>query len=176
MTVNKVNPVNKVNKVNLLPQPVLEPDPASGMYRLYLPYHLFVDTGPDAGLLITIDAGFLTDGQSIPSPLWGLCGHPFDAGMIAEAVIHDALTASEYFRRLWVDNFFRWTMQAGLQPELKTWLWYRAVRIGGHRVWENHTETSVCAARKLVRVSRNGQYLEPHSRLTPWDRVFPRAT
>lgn len=159
----------------LLPQPLLLPRPDRGanQYDVAARYRFRAWSGPDEGLEITIEAGLPTDGQSMPRPLWGLLGHPFSADMIAEAVLHDALYASEYFRREWCDQFFRWTMREALQPELKVRLWYRAVRLGGHKAWEQHTEASVRAARALVRCTCHGKLLEPHSRLTPWERDLP---
>lgn len=57
-------------------------------------------------LRITIRAGFLTDGASVPALLQRWAGHPFDWPRIVAALVHDWLYASHMLPRWIADLMF----------------------------------------------------------------------
>jgi len=80
--------------------------------------------------VLTVPAGFLSDGASIPRFLWAVVGCPHDTYLRA-AVIHDHLYRSAALPREWCDAvFLRALADCGIRLG-KRRLMYRAVRLFG---------------------------------------------
>lgn len=39
--------------------------------------------------VVTVPAGFVSDGATIPAPAWPLVGHPYSGSLLRAAVLHD---------------------------------------------------------------------------------------
>ena len=125
-------------------------DPAPGCYfgRLVLQpleqdlYQLHEHFGycDRAGTPWPVPAGFVTDGASIPRPLWRAVGHPFKTDYIEAAVIHDHLYAQQVVARARADRLFLEAMEASGCSKVKRWALYLGVRIGGWLPWRLHAE------------------------------------
>lgn len=90
---------------------------------------------------ITVPAGFITDGYSIPRIFWGLLqpyGQPIEA-----AVVHDFLYSRAggksypQLTRKQIDRIFLECMELTKVPRGKRFLIYRAVRLGGWKAFRN---------------------------------------
>jgi hypothetical protein len=113
-----------------------------------LPENYYVQIG---NRLITIMAGFKTDGASIPRVAWWFAT-PFQGTSLPAAVVHDALYQSEFYPREICDEIFRDLLKANGMGAAKTWLFYHAVSSFGWMVWRNHTRRAVTDAAKYVTV------------------------
>ena len=78
------------------------------------------------GLRLTIDAGFSTDGASIPRFLWRVCGHPLEAPRVYAATLHDYL-----YRNGW---------ELGVSRETADECYYALLRHFGVASWRATTE------------------------------------
>lgn len=78
------------------------------------------------GLRFTIDAGFSTDGASIPRFLWRVCGHPLKAPRVYAATLHDYL-----YRHGW---------EIGVSREVADDCYYSLCRHFGIAAWRAGTE------------------------------------
>lgn len=67
--------------------PVLVPDPASGLYVLHEPWEFAINRGG----VYSIPAGFSYDGASIPKGAWYTTYSPFNPVVMAAALEHDWL-------------------------------------------------------------------------------------
>lgn len=108
-------------------------------------------------LEITIKAGFITDGGSIP---WWYRWRLSPTGKFLVAfLVHDILYASEYLSRSEAD----WILLEMIDELGGYWgirnLVWMAVRAGGNGVWKAHTPESIGNARRLVRGYYNGPQL-----------------
>ena len=100
----------------------------------------------DSGEIITAPAGFRTDLQSIPPPLWSVFGHPADA-YAASGVDHDLLYrypssdlpegAKPRSRRRCDQIYLEINRDLGC-PWWKRTGKYAGVRIGGWRAWNRY--------------------------------------
>ncbi len=104
------------------------------------------------GYLVTVEAGFVTDGASIPRLLWRVVGHPFMGLVLLPAIIHDALYQSEALPRDVCDRIFFDLLVANGVNKNKARVMYWGVRIGGGFVWRGHDVSDVAMAKKLVTV------------------------
>lgn len=134
----------------LIQQPVGSFDDASGEWRLLSDWG--VDTR--AGRL-TVRAGFLSDGASIPRWLWSLVGPRFDCKTFPCALAHDALYAAELpcpgaWRRDVADAIFRDLLKEHGVSVVKREAYWAAVRLFGGVTLPGHTAETVAEARKLV--------------------------
>ena len=80
----------------IVPQPHLEPIPGTETYRLIEDWVCWL---PYSGKWLTIKAGFVFDGASIPRLLWSWA-YPFDPNWVAAALAHDGLYAAELLDKL----------------------------------------------------------------------------
>lgn len=103
------------------------------------------------GYKLTIKAGYMTDGASIPRIAWRLVGHPWGPYLPA-AVVHDILYQSEIWSRAQADECFLDLMVTLPVGWLRRNAIYRAVRIAGGATWANHTDESIEAAKKYLEV------------------------
>lgn len=94
-----------------------------------------------SGEKITVPKGFITDGASVPSFLWGW---PFDLspwGPYAKAaVLHDWLYAEQALTKLEADNTFLEAMEALGISEFKRNVMFKAVRWFGQAAWDEHKQ------------------------------------
>lgn len=86
---------------------------------------------------ITVPKGFVTDGASIPSILWGVIGSPWSGNYPEAAVIHDYVYRKQEFTRAICDKIFLEAMSILGVSLLKRRLMFRALRIFGWLAWKN---------------------------------------
>lgn len=96
-------------------------------------------TLPDGLIVnITVKAGFIFDGASIPRALWRVCGHPLEAPRIAAALAHDWLYAAHVCDRKTADLIYRTILcVVGFAPWRAT-IEYAALRLAGGAAWRSH--------------------------------------
>ena len=87
--------------------------------------------------LITVPCGFITDGASIPSILWGIIGSPWAGDYPEAAVIHDWVYTEQSFKRSDCDKIFLEGMGILGVNWFKRRIMYRAVRTFGWIPWKN---------------------------------------
>lgn len=101
----------------------------------------------DGKITITIHAGFVYDGASIPRSLWSVIGCPMDYAY--ESCIHDALYASKLFNRKECDKYFYKALRArGVSLSIAKQM-YLGVRFGGEAHFGGD---SIAEAREFVSV------------------------
>lgn len=103
-----------------------------------------------AGRTFTVPAGFVTDGASVPRPLWWLYP-PFGGEYDEAATVHDYLYAhAERFEgddeghisRGQADDVMKEAMDAkGLRPSAVFTI-HRSVRLGGWLTWRRHRQAA----------------------------------
>lgn len=89
---------------------------------------------PD-GVEWRVPAGYVTDGASIPQPLWGITGGPFEGPHRKAAVFHDWYCCFKPSDRSSVQThrmFYCACRAAGLGP-IRAWLRWASVRVFGPR-------------------------------------------
>ena len=94
---------------------------------------------PDHPLLVvtlTIRAGFVTDGASVPRGLWNVLP-PFGRYSQA-ALLHDWLYYSGEYTRAAADRLFLDAMRSCGVPLWKRWVMYSGVRMGGWVAWNRY--------------------------------------
>lgn len=132
-----------------LSQPSITPLPDSGgLAQIAADY---VVTLPVSGRVMSIKAGFQTDGASVPEEFWTLLdSSPFDPDVLAAALGHDALYSAELMERaacdLEFENLMRLNSKRGASL---SGLYYHMVSLFGNTVWSKHTPESIAAARQL---------------------------
>lgn len=105
------------------------------------------------GLEITILAGLLTDGASIPVKLQAICGSPWMMPRLLAAIVHDALYAAHWFCRLACDViYYLIRAQYGEGTAVVAKVEYTAIRLGGRSAWKEKTPERIEAARKLLKI------------------------
>ena len=87
---------------------------------------------------VTVPAGFISDGASIPRLLWSLIGPPIGSNHLIPAVVHDYLCeeARIYPQRLLADAVFFCLLKQHNVPAWKRCLMYLGVRWYGRFVWK----------------------------------------
>lgn len=131
----EVSPLrNKEHQMNEdFERPKLEPKGKA--YRLAEDWH--TDCKGILPEKMTIPAGFVTDGASIPWFLWAICGDPMEVPRIYAAIVHDYLyelggTKSD---RLRADEIYRdYNIALGM-PKWRARIEYRALRMFGGSHW-----------------------------------------
>ena len=101
---------------------------------------------------ITINKGFDFDGASIPKPLWSIIGSPFTGNYVMAALFHDGLYAGEVLDRKVCDDIFLDLMKQYKVSYVKRYAMYLAVRLGGGKVWKEHTEKEVLKYKNYCKV------------------------
>ena len=127
------------------PEPVLQPiTDTDDNYRVKEDF-----THPTRVGSVTVRAGFISDGASLPINLgWS----HWDAETAAAAVLHDGLYESELVMRSAADIVLRETMRRHGCSRFRTCTYLFFVRTLGWLVWRKHTPESVAKARKMVSV------------------------
>lgn len=91
-------------------------------------------------MTITVPKGFVSDGASIPSVLWGIIGSPWSGRFPSAAIIHDYLYFSQRFTRAQSDEIFLEGMQLLGVNLFKRRLMFAAVRVFGWLCWKKRKE------------------------------------
>lgn len=117
-------------------EPELQPL-ANGQWRLARDWQIRVGR-----VSMTIPAGFVTDGASVPKFLWRLCGHPMEAPRIYAAIVHDWLYSGAVagMTRSQADGIYRDIMigcGCGRKRSHVEWL---ALRLCGRSHWYKKQE------------------------------------
>lgn len=86
-------------------------------------------------LPIKVPAGFITDGSSIPQPLWGFVGHPLQGGYVWAGLVHDLLYREHMFTRKICDAIFKEACLELGMPKWKAQGAYIALRSFGWISW-----------------------------------------
>jgi hypothetical protein len=137
-------------------QPIGRFDSDSGEFVLTQRWHCLLGNGK----VLEIDAGFSSDGASIPK--WAQTGVSprWEAASFPAALCHDSLYMAELLERKHCDlEFYRLLRLFGMAA-WRAELYYYAVRLFGWIVWRKHTKQSITEARKKCRiVSSSYQYL-----------------
>ncbi|MBP7430724.1 MAG: DUF1353 domain-containing protein [Candidatus Hydrogenedentes bacterium] len=106
--------------------------------------------------LLQINAGYLSDGASIPRFLWSLVGPRYAPDTFPAALAHDALYSAHLPEvadwRGAADAIFLDLLKRLGVGRAKRVAYYVAVRIFGWAVARQHTNIGIEAARKLVRM------------------------
>ena len=97
-----------------------------GQYKLHTPLVF-----EDEQFKITAHVGFVTDGASIPSALFGIVGCPFGELYTKAAIMHDLFYRSGVFSRKMSDYLFLKMMLASGVSRAKARAMYLGVRAGG---------------------------------------------
>lgn len=101
---------------------------------------------------INVLKGFKTDGASIPKPLWGIIGAPFNGNYTFAAIVHDALYQSEYLDRSIADKLFLDMMKELNVDFIKRYTMYIAVKSFGWLVWKKHIKEDVLYSKKFIKI------------------------
>ena len=106
-------------------------------------------------------AGGITDGASIPAPLWSSIGSPFTGPYRRAAIVHDAAVDAPGVPRLDADHMFYQACLAGGCAPSQAELLYAGVRIGAWlprvRLWTSSLAAQpLAAARSLSLAAEPG--------------------
>lgn len=113
----------------------------------------FPATVEEWNVIVHVTPGFRTDGASIPRLLWPIFGSPYDPGIMAAAIGHDALYRGRIVPRKDADAAFLALMEAsGVAERKRRWL-LRGVRWFGWITWARHTPESVAEARGHIQLA-----------------------
>jgi hypothetical protein len=112
-------------------------------YLLHEPYRI---TLPVTHRELFVVGGFTWDGGSVPRIFWRV-SHPQEFS--ASFLCHDALYAAELLPRRQADDELYELIRLEGGSWLQRYLIYRAVRMGGYFVWENHRPAAVRRSRRL---------------------------
>jgi len=89
--------------------------------------------------IITVKAGFNTDGASIPKAFWSVLSSPFDGALVYGAMIHDGLYTKMQLPRKECDKLLREMALEKGYNKIKAFLVYYAVRMFGGSHWKKDT-------------------------------------
>jgi len=126
----------------MIKQPKMSPVPGTELCVVDEVYSIVL---PVSGKTLTIQAGFTTDGASIPRCLWSLVGAPFDPNYMAPALCHDALYEAELLTRDECDQEFKCLLDLNGPIAMdKAETFYKAVHyFGWITTWAWHTKASI---------------------------------
>ena len=136
--------------------PPLDPPPLDSRSTDWLLWCGYV--GPlIEGKATLIRRGFLTDGASIPRPVWPVVGHPFQVPLLAYALPHDGEYAAELHPRDVCDRRMLIGMVDSVN-RVKRNVIYSSVRGGGGIPWARHTPEGIAFARTFCRSIGEEEY------------------
>ncbi len=95
-------------------------------------------TVTSCGWRITVPAGTITDGASIPRLLWRLCGHPLEVPRVYAAIVHDYLYGGggpAGMMRKEADKIYRDLLKRYGFGAFKAGVEYHALRLFGASHW-----------------------------------------
>lgn len=87
---------------------------------------------------VTVYAGFVTDGASVPRMAWFLAGHPMESPRIVAALAHDWLYASHVTDRETADKIYAAILRAVGRASWRVYVEYAALRRFGEAAWHEH--------------------------------------
>lgn len=90
------------------------------------------------GKLYSINAGFKTDGASIPRFAWITTGTPFAPRHIRAAVIHDFLYQTGHVSRKDADDYFKFILREDGVNDYQANKMYLALRAFGWVAWRRY--------------------------------------
>ena len=91
---------------------------------------------------VTVYAGFVTDGASVPRMAWFLAGHPMESPRIVAALAHDWLYASHATDRKTADEIYAAILRAVGRASWRVAVEYAALRRFGESAWHEHDDES----------------------------------
>ena len=89
---------------------------------------------------VTVYAGFVTDGASVPRMAWFLAGHPMESPRIIAALAHDWLYASHATDRKTSDEIYAAILRAVGRASWRVAVEYAALRRFGESAWHGHDD------------------------------------
>ena len=89
---------------------------------------------------VTVYAGFVTDGASVPRMAWFLAGHPMESPRIVAALAHDWLYASHVTDRKTADEIYAAILRAAGRASWRVAVEYAALRRFGESAWHEHDD------------------------------------
>jgi hypothetical protein len=101
------------------------------------------------GHLIKIPIGFQTDFASAPRGFWNICP-PVDYAYAVAAILHDFIYVTKYFDRKICDEIFLNGLKTLRVNMIKRYGMYYAVRVGGHKPWEEYDYLTIKKNRELA--------------------------
>lgn len=134
-----------------LPKPVIQM--GDGFATLMEEYKIKI-VNKNQSYMLTIMEGFKFDGASVPKALWSVVGSPWDADILAPALVHDALYATELVNRHEADDIFYKLLKKNGMGTLRAYNRWMAVSMFGWYVWMNHKSATISKARRYVRMIR----------------------
>ena len=87
---------------------------------------------------VTVYAGFVTDGASVPRTAWFLAGHPMESPRIVAALAHDWLYASHATDRKTADKIYAAILRAVGRASWRVAIEYAVLRAFGASAWHEH--------------------------------------
>lgn len=84
----------------------------------------------------TVEAGFVSDGMSVPAMFWGVISPQVHAVTLKPSIIHDWLYSANVCTRKQADDLFYTMLTANGFSTLKSWLVWSAVRLFGGSHWD----------------------------------------
>ena len=118
--------------------PIRAEDFDDGVHRKLLEdivYHVGKKDSPDK---IVVPAGFVTDGGSVPRPLWGIVSPWGKASK--PYILHDWMYHRQDRTRLVCDAILLEAMEVVGVNWFQRWMIHRGVRMGGWLAWNAHTK------------------------------------
>ena len=109
-----------------------------GRIKLDESLHHYIWLGWGIDFQVEVPAGFISDGASIPRPLWAVIGPPIGSDHLIPAVVHDFLceSAITYQQRVLGDAVFFALLKDHNVPAWKRAAMYLAVRFYGRFIWK----------------------------------------
>ena len=105
------------------------------------------------GYQIKLLKGFDFDAASIPKIFWSIIGSPFTGNYTTPAAVHDGLYAGEVLDRKVCDDIFLDLMKQYKVSYVIRYAMYWAVRLGGGKVWKEHTKEEVLKYKDYCKVT-----------------------
>ena len=105
------------------------------------------------GYQIKLLKGFDFDAASIPKIFWSIIGSPFTGNYTTPAAVHDGLYAGEVLDRKVCDDIFLDLMKQYKVSYVIRYAMYWAVRLGGGKVWKEHTKDEVLKYKDYCKVT-----------------------
>lgn len=133
-------------------KPRLDPTCDRGVMEVSDTHVTYVALPLGVSLVVTVYAGYMTDGASVPPWLQDAFGSPWDMPRLLAALVHDALYSLHWGCRWLCDLVYRKVLvQVGYPAELAA-VEYSAVRLDGWKSWEGVGKEERRLAKSLVSV------------------------
>ena len=118
--------------------PIKAEDYPDGVHRKLLEEIVYHVGGAESKDQIVIPAGFVTDGGTVPRPLWGIVSPWGKASK--PYILHDWLYHTQDRTRLVSDAILLEAMEVVGVNWFQRWLIYHGVRMGGGSAWKEHKQ------------------------------------